>query len=79
MVGAGMATVGWALSVAIYHLILNSRIHKSAIPDADANVPVQELENLPYFETLVQEALCIADEITLRLQRVSPEKAKIFI
>lgn len=86
IVGAGTATVAWVLSVATYHLILNPRILtklkselKSAIPDPDTNVPVEVLENLPYFEAVVQEALRIADGIPTRLQRVSPEKPLLFI
>lgn len=42
-------------------------------------MPVEVLENLPYFGAVVQEALRIADGIPTRLQRVSPEKAMIFI
>ena len=86
IVGAGTATVAWVLSVATYHLILNPRILtklkselKSAIPDPDTNVPVEVLENLPYLEAVVQEALRIADGIPTRLQRVSPEKPLLFI
>lgn len=42
-------------------------------------MPVEVLENLPYLEAVVQEALRIADGIPTRLQRVSPENAMIFV
>lgn len=86
IVGAGTATVGWVLSVATYHLILNPRILtklkaelKSAIPDSDTGVPVEVLENLPYLVAVVQETLRIADGIPTRLQRISPDKPMHFV
>ena len=74
------------LSVATYHLIVNSRILtklkselKSAIPDPSASTPLEVLENLPYLVAVVQEALRLGDGVTTRLQRVSPEKPIFFI
>ena len=86
VIGAGTSTSSWVLSVATYHLIANPRILKklkaelkSAIPDPDASVPIEVLENLPYLVAVAQEALRLGDGVVTRLQRVSPEKPLLFI
>ena len=86
IIGAGTTTSSRVLSVATYHLIVNSRILtklktelKSAIPDPSASTPLEVLENLPYLVAVVQEALRLGDGVTTRLQRVSPEKPILFI
>ena len=84
--GAGTLTSSRVLSVATYHLIANPRILtklkaelKSAIPDPNASVPIELLENLPYLVAVTQEALRLGDGLATRLQRVSPEKPMLFI
>lgn len=86
IIGAGTTTSSRVLSVATYHLIVNSRILrklkaelKSAIPDPNASMPIEMLESLPYLMAIVQEALRLGDGVASRLQRVSPEKPMLFI
>lgn len=85
LVGAGIITTAWTLSVATFHLLANPRILRklkedltSAIPDPSVSVPLEVLEGLPYLVAIVQEALRLSYGVSSRLQRVSPDKPLIF-
>lgn len=85
VVGAGIITTAWTLSVASYHLLANPRILRklkeellSVMPDPNTSVPLDVLEGLPYFVAIVQEALRLSYGVSSRLQRVSPDKPLIF-
>lgn len=87
VVGAGIITTAWTLSVATFHLIKNPRILRklkedlvSVMPDQNSSVapPLEVLEGLPYFVAIVQESLRLGYGVSSRLQRVSPDKPLIF-
>lgn len=85
VVGAGIITTAWTLSVATFHLLANPRILRrlkeeltSAMPDPSASVSLEVLEGIPYFVAIVQEALRLSYGVSSRLQRVSPDKPLIF-
>lgn len=85
LVGAGIITTAWTLSVATYHLLDNPRILRklkedlvSVMPDPYISVPLEVLEGLPYFVAIVQESLRLSYGVSSRLQRVSPDKPLIF-
>lgn len=85
LVGAGIITTAWTLSVATYYLLASPRILRrlkedlaSAMPDPNTSVPLEVLEQLPYLVAIVQEALRLSYGVSSRLQRVSPDKPLIF-
>ena len=85
VVGAGIITTAWTLSVATFHLLTNPRILRklkqdllSVMPDPNTSVPLDVLEGLPYFVAIVQEALRLSYGVSTRLQRVSPDTPLIF-
>lgn len=56
---AGSDTVGNACTVALYHILINSHVHKTLLtelmqiwPDKDVTVGYEKLEKLPYFVSL---------------------------
>lgn len=80
VVGAGTLTTSWALCVAIYHLLATPRILaklkaelKAAISEDSTNVPLARLEQLPYLNAIVQEALRLSYGVASRLQRIPHE------
>lgn len=85
LVGAGIITTAWTLSVATFHLLENPRILRklkedllSAMPDPYTSVPLEVLEGLPYLVAIVQESLRLSYGVSSRLQRVSPDKPLVF-
>lgn len=64
MIGAGVETTKWALSVGCFHILDNPPIQarlraelEAAIPDPQAILPWGELEKLPYLSAIVTESL----------------------
>ena len=64
MIGAGVETTKWALSVGCFHILHNPLIQahlrtelEAAIPDPQNILPWHELEKLPYLSAVVTESL----------------------
>lgn len=77
---AGSETVAWTLTVAGYHLLSNPQILRTlktelakAIPDPDVSTSRTTLEQLPYLNAVVKEALRLSYGVCTRLQRVPHE------
>jgi len=81
VVAAGTLTTSWALSVAIYHLLASPRIlirlkaelNAAFSIDSTVQVPLARLEQLPYLNAIVQEALRLSYGVSSRLQRIPHE------
>ncbi|GME62507.1 Cytochrome P450 [Neofusicoccum parvum] len=87
MLGAGMETTSWSLSVNLFHLLSSpSTMAKlrteleAAIPSADPNtVPSwSTLEQLPYLNACVHEGLRLGYGVASRLARISPDEPMIY-
>lgn len=82
MLGAGIETVTWSLSVATFHIINNPGIFaklraelKEALPRADTPLDWQKLEKLPYLSACVQEGIRLGYGVSARNPRISPIKS----
>ncbi|KAL4866207.1 hypothetical protein BDV12DRAFT_173276 [Aspergillus spectabilis] len=82
LIGAGLATTGWALTVGTFYLLSNpkvlSRLRRElddALPNFNPNNPSAslewtELEKLPYLTAVIKEAVRLAYSTTSRNARV---------
>jgi cytochrome P450 len=82
IIGAGLETTAWALSIASFHLINSPKILQTlrtelqeAIPDPSTTLDWLQLEKLPYLTGCVQEAIRLSYGISARQPRVSPNSA----
>jgi cytochrome P450 len=82
ILGAGLETTAWALTVATFHILNNPNISKrlcqelkKAIPSPHDELDWQQLEKLPYLTACIQEALRLSYGITTRDPRVSHHAA----
>jgi cytochrome P450 len=64
MIGAGVETTKWALSVGCFHILTNPGIEErlraeleAAIINPDEMIPWSELEKLPYLTAVIQESM----------------------
>jgi cytochrome P450 len=80
IVAAGLITTSWALSVASFHIINNTQISQTLREELAAAGPVptgpldwHRLEQLPYLNGCVHEAVRLAHGITTRLPRLVPD------
>jgi cytochrome P450 len=81
LIGAGLETVAWALTVTLFHLISNPSILeklqaelKEAIPDPTDIPDSLYLERLPYLGGCVREGVRLSTGVSVRLPRISPDK-----
>jgi cytochrome P450 len=81
IIGAGLETVSWALSVTTYYLISNPPILEklraeleTTIPDPASKLDSLQLEKLPYLSACIQEGIRIAYGVSARLPRISPSR-----
>lgn len=82
IIGAGLSTTGWALSVATYYILSNPEVLaklrkelKDAIPEIDRSNPTAalewtELEKLPYLTGVNKEAVQLSYSTTSRNARL---------
>ncbi|KAI5920286.1 cytochrome P450 [Camillea tinctor] len=78
VIGAGIETTTWTLTVATFHILFNPTINqhlkaelKNAMPDPDQILPWDELEKLPYLKAVVMESLRLSFGSVQRLPRVN--------
>jgi Cytochrome P450 len=81
VVGAGLETTKWALSVACFHLLDNpvalSRLREelfSAIPDVTNMPSLAEIQRLPYLSACIEECTYSNPTPTPRLQHITKQK-----
>lgn len=82
IIGAGLATTGWTLSVGTYYILSNPAVFDTlrkelcdAIPDASSQSPSQhlewtKLEKLPYLMGCIREAVRLSYSTTARNARI---------
>lgn len=80
VVGAGIETTAWALSVGTFHILdkppIRKRLHEElvqALPDPSAMPDWQTLEKLPYLKACITESLRLSYGISARNPRVVDE------
>jgi cytochrome P450 len=81
IVGAGLLTTSWSLSVATFHILntpsildkLRSELF-SAIPDPNATLEWAKLEKLPYLSAVIKEAARLSYGTASRSPRIIPYK-----
>ncbi len=78
IIGAGILTTGWSLTVASFHIINNPDVFRKlraelvdALPDLTTPLDWQMLEQLPYLNGCVKEGIRLAYGVASRLPRVS--------
>ena len=78
VIGAGLETTKWALTVASFHLFNNTLILgrlqdelATAIPDPSEMPSLTELQRLPYLSACIEEALRLSYGTTQRGPRIS--------
>ncbi|KAL8904801.1 MAG: hypothetical protein Q9207_003024 [Kuettlingeria erythrocarpa] len=79
VVGAGLETTKWTLTVAFYYILADPAIHKrlreeleTAIPDPSTVPSWSELQRLPYLSACVEEALRLSYGTIQRSPRIAP-------
>ncbi|KAH0383204.1 MFS general substrate transporter, partial [Aureobasidium melanogenum] len=80
VVFAGEGTTAYTLMAAVYELLANpTELHKlreeliQAIPDADEIPSFSQIDNLPYFNAVIQEVIRIHPGVMNRQPRISPD------
>ncbi len=85
IIGAGLATTGWTLSVATFYILSNPSVLdrlrkelKEAIPsinesDPTAQLEWTELERLPYLSGCIKESIRLSYSTTARNARLLPK------
>ncbi|KAI9714885.1 MAG: hypothetical protein M1820_000174 [Bogoriella megaspora] len=81
LIGAGLLTTSWCLTVGIFYLLsqpsalekLRVELNK-ALPTPDSELSWTELEKLPYLSAVIRESLRISYGISTRSPRVVPYK-----
>lgn len=85
LIGAGVETVAWALTTTMFHILDKPAIMQelraeleTAMPDPTTTVKISQLEQLPYLTAVVKEGLRMGVGVSVRLPRVSPNRAMKF-
>ncbi len=80
IIGGGVLTTGWALTVAGFHIIDKPEIFRKlrtelieAIPDPTVPLDWLKLEQLPYLSAVIREGIRLAYGVTARSPRLSPK------
>lgn len=83
LIGAGLATTGWAESVATFYIANDPKVYaklhaelKEAIPDPKAPLDWMKLEQLPYLQGCIREALRLSYGMSTRSPRLNHESFK---
>lgn len=78
VIGAGLVTTAWALSVACFHIINDPKICQTlqeelwgAITESTAPLDLQQLEKLPYLKGCIQEGIRMSYGVTARNPRLA--------
>ena len=80
ILGAGLETTAWALTVATFYILNNPNIYKELFAELKETIPdilaigeldFQQLEKLPYLTACIQECLRLSYGVTARNNRVS--------
>ena len=78
VVAAGLVTTAWALSVTSFHIVNQPRIFQvlrneleEAIPDINAPLNWQQVEQLPYLNACMREGIRLSYGVTARNPRLS--------
>ena len=74
---AGADTTASTLTAGFYHVLKNRRIYctlMAALGDANLDLPIQydDVKDIPYFEAVILEILCIHPAVGMLLERVVP-------
>ncbi|KAL8926225.1 MAG: hypothetical protein Q9208_003128 [Pyrenodesmia sp. 3 TL-2023] len=79
VVGAGMETTKWTLTVAFYYILADPTIHKRLREELEAEIPDpstipswSELQKLPYLSACIEEALRLSYGAIQRSPRIAP-------
>ncbi|KAI9720558.1 MAG: hypothetical protein M1828_005642 [Chrysothrix sp. TS-e1954] len=85
IIGAGIETTRWSLSIACYHILANPHMLKKvrkellvAMPDPKVIPEVPELEKLPYLGGCVEEAVRLTYGVPSRSPRVPWHKPFVY-
>ncbi|KAI0150369.1 putative cytochrome P450 [Xylariaceae sp. FL1272] len=81
LIGAGLETMSWAMTTAVFHLLNNPAILETlrteleeAIPDPGDIPDSLHLEKLPYLSGCIKEGIRLSTGVSVRLPRISREK-----
>ncbi|KAF8858393.1 cytochrome P450 [Acephala macrosclerotiorum] len=85
VIGAGADTTANALTITHFHILDNPEVEKKlrlelsvALPDKNAPVQLKAVEQLPYFNAVIQEGLRFSYGVCTRLQRSNPIESMKF-
>ncbi len=80
VIGAGVLTTGWALTVGSFYIMSNPEIFCKLraelvqnIPDPNATLEWGQLEQLPYLSAVLRESIRMSYGVTARMPRLSSQ------
>ncbi len=85
-VAAGTITTAYTLCVAVFNILSNTSITRAlkdelraAIPDPDSQLPLIQIESLPYLTACIEESLRLSYGSTSRLSRIAPDEVLTYV